>query len=440
MDSSQNTNTLSWVDNFFSITFYKTTFLREVGGGVATYLAMVYVVFVNPNILSQTGMDKSALIVATCLSAGIGTLLAGFVARAPMGLAPGMGINAFFTYSVVLGQGVSWQVGLGIVFISGFFFLLLTLTGIRKKIVEAIPKELTISLTVGIGLFISLIGLKGMGVITANEATGIGLGTFTPQTILAISAFFLIAILEVYKVQGAILISIIVTTIVALLTGVVTFPDQFIAMPASLAPIALKLDILGALRFSLIGILFSFLFVDMFDSLATLLSFFRMMDIKDPEQKRKLMRRSLVCDAAATVTGSLLGTSTVTTYTESGVGISSGARTGLASVVTGILFLLTLFFAPFVAVVPSYIASSALVMVGVMMFKTVLTLDLKETSVTIPAFLTIFLMPLTYSINIGMSVGFISYALINTLMPKGKKISWIFWIVVALCVLNLIYL
>ncbi len=436
----QKTNTLSWVDRFFSLTFNKTTFLREAIGGLVTYLAMVYVVFVNPDILSQAGMDKSALIVVTCLSAAIGTLLSGFIARVPLGLAPGMGVNAFFTYSVVLGQGVSWQVALGVVFLSGVFFLLLTLTGIRKKIVEAIPKELSLSLTVGIGFFIALIGLNGMGVIAANEATGLGLGVFTPQTLLAIGAFFLMALLEVYKVQGAILIGIVATTTVAIFTGVVTFPDQIVSLPASITPLLFQLDILGALRLSLVGILFTFIFVDMFDSIGTLLGCYRIMEVSDPEHEKKLMKKSLFCDATATVTGALLGTSTVTTYIESGAGITSGARTGLASVVTGILFLLTIFFVPFIVIVPSYIASAALVMIGIMMFKNILKLDLKDTSITIPAFLTIFLMPLTYSINIGMSIGFISYAFINTLMPRGKRVGWIFWIIVGLCILNLIYL
>ncbi len=425
------------IDKYFNISQRGSSFKKEIIGGATTFLTMAYIIFVNPNILGDAGMNKSALITVTILASIIGTLLAGIWAKVPYAMAPGMGLNAFFTYTLV-GGGVEWQTALGVVFISGVVFLALTVTGIRTKIIHTIPLALRLATGAGIGLFISFIGFKNMGLVVANPATFIGLGEFTPTLLIGLAGLIITAILEVKKVRGGIFYGIILTTIIALIVGELKAPETFVSMPPSIGPIALKLDVVSALSFALIGAIFSFMFVDLFDSVGTIVACSYEAGFVDKDGKVEHVDRILEADAVATVAGSLLGTSTTTTYIESASGIANGAKTGFASVITAALFFLALFFAPLIGIVPGYATAPALVIVGVYMFKNIKAIDFSDFSESIPAFLTIILMPLTYSISIGLSFGFISYVILKSVAGKYKEVSVLMWIIAALSVLNLV--
>ena len=428
----------SFLDKIFNYSERGSNLRTEVLGGITTFLTMAYIVFVNPAILSDAGMDKSALITVTILATAIGTLIFAILANAPFALAPGMGLNAFFTYSLVIGEGIPWTQALGVVFISGLIFLILALTGVRKYIAEAIPKELSIASASGIGLFLAFVGLKGMGVIVGDESTLVSLGDFTPTVIISLVGLLLMGIFEVKKVNGGILISIIITTVISIFFGYVELPTSIISTPPSIEPVAFKLDIIGALKFSLIGPIFSFMFIDMFDSLAFLISCCKQMGLEDKDRNIKGLSRMLYADVTSTLIGSLLGTSTVTTFGESASGIAAGARTGLASVVTSGLFLVTLLFTPILGVVPSYAASPALVLVGVFMFSSIRQVNFSDSKIAFSAFVTILLMPLTYSISIGLCFGFISYIVMHIVAKETNKISLTLWIIGILSVINLV--
>lgn len=427
----------SFLDKIFKYSERGSNARTEVVGGLTTFLTMAYIVFVNPAILSDAGMDKAALITVTILATAIGTLIFAFLANAPFALAPGMGLNAFFTYSLVIGEGIHWTQALGVVFISGMIFLILAVTGVRKYIAEAIPKELSIASAAGIGLFLAFVGLKGMGVIVADEATLVSLAEFTPTVIISLLGLVLMGMFEVKKVKGGILISIIITTALSIALGYVELPTSIISAPPSIEPVAFKIDIIGALKFSLIGPIFSFMFIDMFDSLAFLISCCKQMGLEDKDGNIKGLSKMLYADVTSTLIGSLLGTSTVTTFGESAAGIAAGARTGLASVVTAVLFLVTLLFTPLLGVVPGYAASPALVLVGVFMFSSIRQVDFNDSKIAISAFVTILLMPLTYSISIGLCFGFISYIIMHVVAKETNKISLTLWIIGALSVINL---
>ena len=425
------------LDKYFSITERGSSYKKEIIGGATTFLTMAYIIFVNPNILGDAGMDKSALITVTILASVIGTVLAGVWARVPYAMAPGMGLNAFFTYTLVLGAGVPWQTALGVVFISGVVFLLLTVTKIRTKIIHTIPLSLRLATGAGIGLFIAFIGFKSMGLVVANPATFVGLGKFTPTLLIGIAGLIITAVLEVKKVRGGIFYGIIITTIIALIAGEVTPPDSLVSMPPSISPLVLQLDVFSALKFSLVGAIFSFMFVDLFDSVGTIVACSYEAGFVDKDGKVEHVDRILEADAVATVAGSLLGTSTTTTYIESASGIANGAKTGFASVVTAALFLLALLFAPIIGIVPAYATAPALIIVGVYMFKNIKQINFTDFSDSIPAFLTIILMPLTYSISTGLSFGFISFILLKAVAGKFEEISWLMWIIGALSLINL---
>ena len=426
----------SKLDQFFKVSQRGSNVKQEMIGGLTTFLTMSYIIFVNPSILSLTGMDKGALITVTCLVSALGTLLMAFMANVPMALAPGMGLNAFFTFTLVMGQGVSWQVALGVVFISGLFFMILSLSGVRQKIATAIPSSLIIAATAGIGLFIAFIGLQNMKIIVANEATLISLGEFTTPVLLSLFGLILMIALEVKKVKGGILIGIMVTTLIGMLLGEVALPTSLISMPPSIEPIAFKLDIFGALKWSLASAIFSFMFIDMFDSLALLLSCARQVGIQNKDGDVPDLGKMLYADVGATLIGATLGTSTVTSFGESAAGMAAGAKTGLASVVTAILFLLALFFTPIVAIVPIFAASPALVIVGVYMFKSMVDIDFSDMKVASSAFIMMLLMPLTYSISVGLSFGFLTYIFTHALAGEFNKISPVLWFVGALSVLS----
>lgn len=418
---SQNAGIL---ENYFKISERGSTVKQEVIGGITTFLAMSYIIFVNPAILGDAGMDRGALITVTCLASALATLLSGVWANAPFALAPGMGLNAFFTYTLVLGKGVPWQTALGIVFISGFFFLILSIGGIREKIANAIPLPLKIAVGGGIGMFITLIGLKNMGVVVANDATLVALGPITTTVLIGVAGLIVSMVLEIERVKGGMLIGILVSTILAFITGNVDVPSQFISMPPSAAPIAMKLDIIGAFKLSLIGPIFSFMFVDLFDTLGTLISCSKQMGMVDEKGHIQGLGKMLYTDVSATIAGAMMGTSTVTTFVESAAGVAIGARTGLASVVTALMFIGALFFAPIVGVVPAYATAPALIIVGGYMFKNVKDLDFTDMKSLFPAFIIIVAMPLTYSISIGLSLGFLAYILLHLLTGDFKKINF----------------
>lgn len=432
---SQNAGIL---ENYFKISERGSTVKQEVIGGITTFLAMSYIIFVNPAILGDAGMDRGALITVTCLASALATLLSGVWANAPFALAPGMGLNAFFTYTLVLGKGVPWQTALGIVFISGFFFLILSIGGIREKIANAIPLPLKIAVGGGIGMFITLIGLKNMGVVVANDATLVALGPITTTVLIGVAGLIVSMVLEIERVKGGMLIGILVSTILAFITGNVDIPSQFISMPPSAAPIAMKLDIVGALKLSLIGPIFSFMFVDLFDTLGTLISCSKQMGMVDEKGHIQGLGKMLYTDVSATIAGAMMGTSTVTTFVESAAGVAIGARTGLASVVTALMFIGALFFAPIVGVVPAYATAPALIIVGGYMFKNVKDLDFTDMKSLFPAFIIIVAMPLTYSISIGLSLGFLAYILLHLLTGDFKKINFTLLFIGALCFVNLI--
>ena len=425
---SQNNGIL---EGMFKISERGSTVKQEVIGGVTTFLAMSYIIFVNPSILGDAGMNVGALITVTCLASALATLLSGIWANAPFALAPGMGLNAFFTYTLVLGKGVPWETALGIVFISGFFFLLLSIGGIREKIANAIPLPLKIAVGGGIGMFITLIGLKDLGLVVA------ALGPITVPVIIGIVGLIVAMVLEIEQVKGGILIGIIVSTILAFITGNVDIPSRIVSLPPSIAPIAMKLDILSALKLSLIGPIFSFMFVDLFDTLGTLISCSKQMGMVDEKGHIKGLGRMLYTDVSATIFGSMLGTSTVTTFVESAAGVAVGARTGLASVVTALMFIGALFFSPIVGVVPAYATAPALIIVGGYMFKNVKDLDFTDMKSLFSAFIIIVMMPLTYSISIGLSLGFLTYILLHLVTGDFKKLNVTLLFIGALCLVNL---
>ncbi|MGL5376786.1 MAG: NCS2 family permease [Cetobacterium sp.] len=427
----------SKLNSFFKIEERGSSIKIEVLGGITTFLTMAYIVFVNPAILSATGMDKGALITVTCLATAIGTAIAAFWANAPFALGPGMGLNAFFTYTLVLGQGVAWEDALGVVFISGLFFLIMTLGGIREKIANAIPSVISTATASGIGLFIAFIGLKNMGIIVSNQATLVGLGKFPITTILGIIGFVIMVICEIKKIKGGILLSIAITTMMGMFLGIVNLPTAIISMPPSISPIFMKLNILGALKISLIGSIFSFMFIDLFDSLGFMMACYKNMGLAQGKDGDIGLKKMLQVDVTSTLIGAVLGTSTVTSLAESAAGIAAGARTGLSSLVTSLLFIFALLFTPLVAVVPGYASAPALVLVGVFMFKSIVNIDFTDMKLAVPAFITIIMMPLTYSISIGLSFGFISYIITHIAAGEIKKINFALWFIGTLSVLNL---
>ncbi len=420
----------------FKLKENNTSVRTEVIGGFTTFLTMAYIIFVNPLILSEAGMDKPALITATCLAACISTLLVAFWANVPFAMAPGMGLNAFFTYTLVIGQGLNWETALGVVFVSGLAFLILTLAGIREKVVAAIPLSLRISTAAGIGLFITFIGLKNLGLIVDNPATLVSIGVLTGPVLIGLGALLLITILEIRKIKGSILIGIFAATIVGVLFGEVHV-DAVFSAPPSLAPLAFQLDILGALQWGLAGAIFSFMFVDLFDSIGTIVACSYEAGHVEKDGTIKRIDKVLEADAVATIAGSLIGTSTTTTYIESASGIADGARTGLASIVTGCLFLIGLFCAPLIGAVPAFATAPALIIVGVFMFRNIKQIDFMDFKTAVPAFLTMILMPLSFSIATGLTVGFLSYVIIAICCGEWKKISPVMWIVGLLSAINL---
>lgn len=408
---------------YFKLAENKTDVKTEVLAGITTFLTMAYIIFVNPLILGDAGMDKGAVFVATCLAASLATAMMGLYANYPIALAPGMGLNAYFAYGVVNGMGVPWTVALGAVFISGVLFLALTLTHVREWIINSIPKALKLSISAGIGLFLAIIALKNAGLVVENKATLVGIGNLkAPTTILACLGFFLMVGLDALRVRGAIMIAILAVTVLGIVFGLSPF-NGIASMPPSLAPTFLKMDVAGALSLGLVAVVFAFLFVDLFDNAGTLIGLAHRAGFLDKDGKLPRIRQALVTDSAAAMGGAILGTSTTTSYIESAAGIKEGGRTGLTALTVAALFLLALFFAPLATTVPAYATAPALFFVACLMARGLAELDWEDVTEYAPGVVTAISMPLTFSIAHGIAFGFISYAGIKIAAGRFQDVS-----------------
>jgi AGZA family xanthine/uracil permease-like MFS transporter len=427
------------IERYFRLAENQTTVRQELLGGLTTFLTMAYIVVVNPQILSQAGMPADGVVFATCFSAAAATLVMGLYANYPIALAPGMSLNAYFTYSVCLGMHVPWRTALGVVFLSGVLFLVLTVTRIREQIVNGIPDCLKHSTATGIGFFIAFVGLRNAKLVVANPATFVGLGSFSDHEVqTAWCGLILTLVLMVRKVNGAILIGIFGTTLVGILRGLSNWPSAIVSMPHASSTF-LQLDLRGAIHLGLLEILFAFLFVDLFDNVGTLVGVCEQGGfIKDGKIPR--VGRVLLADAVGTIFGSLAGTSTVTSYIESAAGMAAGARTGLSNLVVAFLFLLAMFCSPLASAIPGYATAPALILVGALMTQSIAHIEWREFSEASPAFITILAMPLTFSIATGLSLGLISYTVVKVAAGKYREIDALVWILTLLFVLRYIYL
>jgi len=400
-----------------------TTVRTELLAGLTTYVTMVYVAFVNPAILAEAGMDKGAVFVATCLAAAFGSAFMGLYANYPVALAPGMGLNAYFTYSVVKGLGVPWQTALGAVFVSGVLFLLVSVTPIRERVINSISKSLKLAIAAGIGFFLAIIGLKGAGVIVANPLTLVRLGNLqSPSVAIAVLAFVLMAALQARKVNAAILIGMLAAYAAGLAMGLGTFAG-IASLPPPIAPVLLQMDIAAALHLGLATIVFTFFFTVVFDNTGTLIGVAHAAGMTRPDGTVPRIGRALAVDSTATMVGAALGTSTTTSYIESAAGVHAGGRTGLVAVTVAALFLATLLFAPLAGSVPAFATAPALVFVGCLMMRGVRDIDFEDATEYVPAAVTILSMPLTYSIADGIAFGLITYAGIKLLAGRWREIS-----------------
>jgi AGZA family xanthine/uracil permease-like MFS transporter len=426
------------LDKFFGIKKAGSNVKTEVLAGLTTFLTMMYILAVNPDILSGAGMDKGALFTATAIAAAIGTLVMALVAKLPIGLAPGMGLNAFFTFGVVKGMGCSWELALTAVFIEGIIFILLTAFNVRELIIMAIPKNIRLSISVGIGLFIAFIGLQKSGIIVDNPATLVGLGDITSAPVLvAIVGLIVTGVLYHFKITGALVIGIVSATVIGIPLGVTNIENfSVFSTPPSLEPILWKFDFSQVLTMKFFIILFTFLFVDMFDTIGTLLGVTTQCGMVEKNGKIPRVKKALFADAVGTTAGAVLGTSTVTAYIESASGVSAGGRTGLTSLTTAIFFLLALFLSPLFMIIPAAATAPILIIVGVFMMAPVKDIKFDDITEAVPAFLTIIMMPLAYSIAEGIVFGMISYVLLKALTGKFERISIVMWILAALFILK----
>jgi AGZA family xanthine/uracil permease-like MFS transporter len=431
---------LTRLERYFEFSRLGTNWRTEVLAGVTTFLTMAYIVVVNPGILKQTGMPLPAVTAATCLSAAFGSILMGVIARYPIALAPGMGLNAYFTYTVCLKMGIPWQTALGAVFLSGTVFLLLTAFGIRQLILKAIPQELYAAVACGIGLFIAFIGLTKAKLVVMSPATLVQLGDIkNPTAALTLLGLALMVTLEIWKVKGSILIGVLTVTAAAWGIGLTHFTRAEGGI-ASLTATAFKLDIPGALRVGLVEIVFVFFFVDLFDNLGTLVAVTKRAGLQAQDHSIPRLNRILLSDAIATIGGSLTGTSTVTSYVESTAGVAAGGRSGVTAIVTGLLFLVAMVAAPFIGIVPDAATAPALILVGSLMLATVTEIRWTEPLVAVPAFLTVILIPLTYSIANGLGFGIIAWAVLHLAAGKLSRKDWLLYLLAALFLVRFLYL
>ncbi|CZF81150.1 NCS2 family permease [Grimontia marina] len=413
-----------FLERYFKLSQHGTSVKNELIGGITTFATMAYIIFVNPNIMSASGMDPGALFVATCIGAAIGTLMMGLFANWPVGLAPGMGLNAFFAFTVVGEMGYSWQVALGAVFISGVIFVGLSVSRVREWIINSIPSSLRYAMTAGVGLFLGIIGLKSAGIVVGSPATLVTLGDFTqPAAILAAACFFIISVLAVKQVFGAVLIGIFSTTLIGLGLGLFEYGGIFSA-PPSIAPTFMAMDIAGALNVGMISIILAFLFVNMFDTAGTLMGVAERANLINKETgKIDGLPKALKADSMSSVIGACFGCPPVTSYVESASGVSAGARTGLSAIVVGLLFLAAIFLSPLAGMIPAYATAGALIYVAFLMMSSIRHVNWDDFTDSVPAAVTALMMPLTFSISNGIALGFITYTVLKAGTGKFSDIS-----------------
>ena len=428
------------LERLFKLESHQTNPKKELIAGLTTFVTMAYIVLVNPQIMAAAGMDPGASFVGTCIAAALACFAMGFYANWPVGLAPGMGLNAFFTFTVVIEMGYSWEVALGAVFLAGVLFVIMSVTPLRRWMLDSIPMNLRVAMGSGVGLFVGFIGLKSGGLVVANDANFLSLGDFSnPETVLAGFGFLLISVLAIRKIPGAIILGVIAVTLGGMLFGLVQF-QGFVSMPPDLAPTFLKLDILGALDLTMVSIVISFLFVNLFDTAGTLLGVANRANLVDSQGSIKNLDRALKADSTSSVVGAFFGCAPVTSYVESSAGVEAGGRTGLTAVVVGILFLLAIFFSPLAAIVPAYATSGALIYVAILMLGGMEKLDWEDTTELVPSLIMIVMIPLTFSIANGIALGFISYVVIKAFVGEIRGVSSGAWFLFLIFVAKFIFL
>ncbi|MCE9851572.1 NCS2 family permease [Shewanella chilikensis] len=411
------------LEKLFKLKQNKTSLKQEAVAGLTTFLTMAYIIFVNPSMLADAGMDQGAVFVATCIAAAIGCLVMGLLANYPIALAPGMGLNAFFTYTVVGEMGYSWETALGAVFLSGICFMILSLVRIREWVVNSIPMSLRLGIAAGIGLFLALIGLKSAGIVVANPATLVGMGDITAfPALMSVLGFFLIIAFVQRGYKAAVILSILAITLLGLAFGDVQYTG-LVSMPPSIAPTFMKMDLSGMLEISMISVVFAFLFVDLFDTSGTLVAVAQRGGFLDDKGRLPRLNRALTADSAATIAGAMLGTSTTTSYVESTSGVSAGGRTGLTAVVVGLLFLASLFISPLAGMVPAYATAGTLFYVAILMMSGLVHVEWEDLTEAAPVVVVCLLMPLTFSIATGIAFGFIAYAAIKLLCGRFRDLN-----------------
>ena len=430
----------AFLDNFFKTKSHNTDIQTEIVAGITTFITMAYIIFVNPQMMAQTGMDHGAIFVGTCLAAAVACLFMGLFANWPVGLAPGMGLNAFFTYTVVGEMGYAWETALGAVFIAGVLFFIMSITPLRRWMLDSIPLNLRIAMGAGVGLFIGFIGLKNGGIIISDGATFLSLGDFAnSSTLLAGLGFLLIAILSIRKIPGAIIIGILTVTLLSIILNLVEF-DGIFALPPDVTPVFLELDIFGALDIAMISVIVSFLFVNLFDTAGTLFGVASRANFLDETGNIRNMDKALKADSSSSIFGSFFGCAPVTSYVESSAGIETGGRTGLTAVVIGILFLLATFLSPFAAAVPAYATSGALIYVAILMLSGMEKLNWDDQSELLPALVMVVMIPLTFSIANGIALGFLAYVSIKVFIGKFSNISSGAWFLTLVFVAKFVFL
>lgn len=428
------------LEKLFKLKENGTDVRTELLAGLTTFLTMAYIIFVNPTMLSSTGMDAGAVFVATCVAAMVGCFIMGFVANYPVAQAPGMGLNAFFTYSVVMGMGHTWQVALGAVFLSGLCFIALSVLKVREWVINAIPHALRTGISAGIGLFLAFIALQSSGIVVDNPATLVHVGDLTSfSAVMAGLGFFLTISLVHRGFKAAVLISILVVTTLGILFGEIQY-NGIMSMPPSIAPTFMQMDLSGAFEVGMISIVFAFLFVDLFDTAGTLVGVATKGNLLDKDGKLPRLNRALLADSTATSVGAVLGTSNTTSFVESVSGVAVGGRTGLTAVTVGVLFLLALFFSPLAGMVPAYATAGALFYVAILMMSGLVSVDWRDLTEAAPVVVVCLLMPLTYSIAEGIGLGFITYAAVKVMSGKGRDINVSVWVIASLFLAKIIFL
>ena len=428
------------LDQIFKLQDNHTTIKKEFLAGFTTFITMAYIIFVNPQIMALSGMDQGAIFVGTCLAAAIACFVMGLFANWPIGLAPGMGLNAFFTYTVVGEMGYSWQVALGAVFLAGVLFFIMSITRLRAWMISSIPLNLRIAMGAGVGLFIGLIGLKNGGIIVGNQATLLSLGEFSQiETLLAAIGFLIISILSVRKVTGAIIIGILTTTLIAYFVGLIEF-NGIVSYPPEIAPTFMKLDILGALNLGMLTIIMSFLFVNLFDTTGTLLGVATRANLISNDEHSDELNKALKADSSASIFGTFFGCSPVTSYVESSAGVEAGGRTGLTSIVVGLLFLFAMFLSPLASIIPPYATAGALIYVAILMLSGMEKLNWSSTAELLPAFVIIVMIPLTFSIADGIALGFLTYVFLKIFNGEFRDIASGAWFLTLIFISKFIFL